>query len=275
MTADENVLHYPYTDGVMYINTFRDDRLDISGGFDRSKWHMLTIVTRPGVDGWVMYQNDTQIYNTTGESQVYTTPGDNKIGTSVIPYSLNGTICKITIYKDSLTSDDITQLYNGITNFNRTTNTTPTDWNITNTNITVGKITINTSITNTALAFDAFVSVWPFQYGNTATGLLFNLTSGAFEWRVFGGLKGSLDGASGTWTSSYLIGLLDWSNLTNVPQYWDWSNITNIPINLSDTGNLNILGNYSSKGIVGVTASGTACAITAITGGIITGATCT
>lgn len=39
-------------------------------------------------------------------------------------------------------------------------------------------------------------------------------------------------------------------------------------------GQVNAIGNYSVGGIQGITASGTTCTITAITGGIITGATC-
>lgn len=64
--------HYT-TGGEIYLGTFRSARvggITPSTTVDRTTWHLLTITTKPGENGWKLYQNDELIYQTTGEATV-------------------------------------------------------------------------------------------------------------------------------------------------------------------------------------------------------------
>ena len=52
-------LHYPYTDGSLYLDTFRNDRLYLGKGVvdDLTQWHTFAITQKPGANNWILYQN--------------------------------------------------------------------------------------------------------------------------------------------------------------------------------------------------------------------------
>ncbi len=65
--------HYPWTDGKAYFNTFRDDRVDrieLSANVDREKWHLVTITSEPGENGWNLYQNTERVHQAPGSPRV-------------------------------------------------------------------------------------------------------------------------------------------------------------------------------------------------------------
>jgi len=56
--TDPDVTHYPYTDGLAYVGTFRTTRVDsitLSGSVDRSGWHWFVCRTDAG-NGWQLIQ---------------------------------------------------------------------------------------------------------------------------------------------------------------------------------------------------------------------------
>ena len=70
--SSSNNTHYPYNDGLLYLSTFRDARVNgiDDGGFDKTKWHHLAITTQPGTDGWKLYQNGSLVIAVDGEDSV-------------------------------------------------------------------------------------------------------------------------------------------------------------------------------------------------------------
>ncbi|HLD20047.1 MAG TPA: DUF2341 domain-containing protein, partial [Patescibacteria group bacterium] len=51
--------HYPWSGDDLYINTFRNSRVNFSSNVDRSQWHYITITTQTG-GNWLFYQNTVQ-----------------------------------------------------------------------------------------------------------------------------------------------------------------------------------------------------------------------
>ena len=83
LTGSATTTHYPFTDGKLYCNIFRDDRLDpitLSTSIDRTSWHIFAVVNQPGTDGYKIYQNDEEIYSGTGEATIDIGSGGEKIG---------------------------------------------------------------------------------------------------------------------------------------------------------------------------------------------------
>lgn len=89
LSSNVDTFHYPYTDGKIYCNTFRSARVDSitpSWTVTRSDWHMLTISTKPWANGWNLYQNDSLISTTTGESSISLTT-TSEIWHNTVSYS--------------------------------------------------------------------------------------------------------------------------------------------------------------------------------------------
>ena len=112
--------HYPYVNNDLYINVFRNDRLPAiaNSGFDKSQWHMLTIVNEPGADGYRIYQDMTVAYTGTGENSItLNTGGNEELGRGpYIPsinwyFYLQGLIDEVRIYNRALNQDEIRNIY--------------------------------------------------------------------------------------------------------------------------------------------------------------------
>ena len=73
---------YPYTNGELYIHTFRNDRIGgiNDGNFDKSQWHMLSVINKPGVLDYSIYQNKRRIYFSNGEPVITLRNGNEIIG---------------------------------------------------------------------------------------------------------------------------------------------------------------------------------------------------
>jgi hypothetical protein len=97
-------LHYPYTDGNLYIDVFKDDRPNLgdNSGFNKANWHTLNVTQAPGANNWKLYQNTTKFgTDLTGEADVkfpHLNPLAN-IGESNTGRNLDGIICEFRLSK--------------------------------------------------------------------------------------------------------------------------------------------------------------------------------
>ena len=155
--------HYPFTDGNIYLETFRDDRVTVgAGNVDRSDWHMLTITNAPGSNNWKVYQNGEEIFNTTGESTI-SLPSNATIARSSSTRHINGNISSFQIYNRALSRNQILLVYSNRTDIihnnetqigeNWTTAVTPNDG--TEDGITV--ISNNLTIANGSIAITSVI----------------------------------------------------------------------------------------------------------------------
>lgn len=105
---------YPFVDGLIYMDAFRTARVDgitPSGAVTRTNWHLVTITTTPGANGWQMYQNTTLIKQATGQSSV-TVPSTILVGASDGTFRINGMMDEVNVWNRVLTADEIAWLYN-------------------------------------------------------------------------------------------------------------------------------------------------------------------
>jgi len=85
---------YPFSDGFAYMAAFRTSRIDsisLSPLVDRTRWHMVTIVTDGSL--WQMWQNNIRVYSGFAEASVAFSPAVFSIGCCVSrygTYTLNG-----------------------------------------------------------------------------------------------------------------------------------------------------------------------------------------
>jgi hypothetical protein len=104
--------HYPWTDGLIYLSTFRAARWNSinDGGFDKTQWHMITITSAPGAGNYRLYQNDKLVASTTGDAVIAKSAAPN-IGMSTGGYSLNGFVDEVRIYNRALSAIEIKTIY--------------------------------------------------------------------------------------------------------------------------------------------------------------------
>jgi len=105
--------HYPFSDANLYIDVFRNDRLNLgsNSSFDKSEWHMVTITNKPGTDGYQFWQNTSIFYSGTGEDTI-SLPTAPKIGESEHPsFIVSGLIDDVRVYNRALSEDEIAALY--------------------------------------------------------------------------------------------------------------------------------------------------------------------
>lgn len=108
--------HYPWTDGLAYFNTFRDSRVDgitLSADIDREQWHLVSITSEPGENGWKLYQDTELVHQATGTERIH-------IGTSIAlganqgaTRRLDGYLHDVRLYDRVLTSAEIAGLLRG------------------------------------------------------------------------------------------------------------------------------------------------------------------
>lgn len=112
---------YFYTDsarvGGIWLNIFRTDRVftgDWQPTFDGSNWHMLTVTSKPGSNGWKMYLNDDLKFQTTGQNVISVNSNlfdGFRIGRNS-SRSIRGRISTTSIYTKSLTLEEVKKNYN-------------------------------------------------------------------------------------------------------------------------------------------------------------------
>ena len=106
--------HYPYTNGLAYMTTFRNTRVNsisLSSSVDREKPHVLCITTENS-GRWKMYQNLELVEDVAAESSVSLwSNNSSRIGSSENSRGFPGTIYNVSIYSRALSADEIRQNY--------------------------------------------------------------------------------------------------------------------------------------------------------------------
>jgi len=105
---------YWYQNGYTYLDIFITTRYRvwINTVLDPRNWHMLTITTTPGTNGWKAYLNGILQYQTTGQSTVSvdsTIVGGLTLGENSSGRYTNGNIASCFIYDKALTADEVQQ----------------------------------------------------------------------------------------------------------------------------------------------------------------------
>jgi hypothetical protein len=109
---------YFYSNGYTYLDIFRTDRVSqvfANNSVTATDWHMLTITTTPGTNGWKCYINTTLKKEITGQSTVSvnsTIQGGLTLGRNNTSRYTYGNIASCLIYDTALTADEVTQNYN-------------------------------------------------------------------------------------------------------------------------------------------------------------------
>ena len=99
--------HYPYTNGLMYADTFRTARVEAfspSASVTRTNYHQVTITTKGGGD-WKMYQDNFLIKTVSAESTISILK--QSIGLSTPNIYLDGSFLSSVIYNVELTASEV------------------------------------------------------------------------------------------------------------------------------------------------------------------------
>lgn len=105
--------HYPWIDGLGYFSVFRGVRVDsvtLSSSVDRAQPHALTITTRPGSNGYQVWQNNQQVVSATGEPTVEIASGFTDLLTSSLVYFLDGDCYEVLLLNRFVSPSEIYQL---------------------------------------------------------------------------------------------------------------------------------------------------------------------
>lgn len=112
--------HYPFTDGTIYCSVLRytgnttSNRVSFSppGGVTRTNWHHIAITNTSGANGFKFYVDGSIAYQTTGNTLYYDSDlwAIGRSHDGVQNYYLDGRICDIRIYDNTLSGGDITTI---------------------------------------------------------------------------------------------------------------------------------------------------------------------
>lgn len=113
---DTNGNLYFYSNGYTYLDIFRTDRHRVfnNNSVVATDWHMLTVTTTPGTNGWKCYINDKLMYQTEGQDKVYVDPeihGGLSLGENSGGRYTYGEISDCQIYTKALSEDEVLQNY--------------------------------------------------------------------------------------------------------------------------------------------------------------------
>jgi hypothetical protein len=119
MLGTANTNHYPFTDGAGYISIFRKTRVNsitLSGSVTRTNWHLVTVTTQTGTNGWKFYQNTNLTHQTTGEtfsgSDIVSGNGNLVANIQTATRIMDGDIDEVRLREDALSANWITTEYN-------------------------------------------------------------------------------------------------------------------------------------------------------------------
>jgi len=107
--------HYPYNNGVAYLSTFRNVRVEaipLSSTINRALPHMVSVTTDS--TNWRLYQNATLQHTTASSGPVALSRFT--IGYSIDSFFYQGDVYAFMIYNRALSAAEITQNYNAFKN---------------------------------------------------------------------------------------------------------------------------------------------------------------
>ena len=107
--------HYPYNNGVAYLSTFRNVRVEaipLSSTINRALPHMVSVTTDS--TNWRLYQNATLQHTTASSGPVALSRFT--IGYSIDAFFYQGDVYAFMIYNRALSAAEITQNYNAFKN---------------------------------------------------------------------------------------------------------------------------------------------------------------
>jgi hypothetical protein len=107
--------HYPYFDGVAYLSTFRNIRVDsitLNPAINRALPHMVSVTTDS--TNWRLYQNATLQHTTASSGPVALSRFT--IGYSIDGFFYKGNVYAFMIYNRALSAAEIAQNYNAFKN---------------------------------------------------------------------------------------------------------------------------------------------------------------
>ena len=112
--ASANGCLYPYdTATKVYLDVFKTARFGpIEMNSSVLEWHHLVITTKPGANGYKVYQNGVLAYQNTGEATVATDYLNFEIGRNSGGRYCDGKIDEVSIFNKVLTQAEIEILYN-------------------------------------------------------------------------------------------------------------------------------------------------------------------
>lgn len=116
LSSDTGNSHYVWTDSKAYLYGFRSVRVEsitVSSSVTRTDWHMISVTTTPGTNGWKFYQNTELVTQTTGESSI-DIGTSSFIGKSSASRYLDGYLASTSIYNKALSSTEISQIYGNL-----------------------------------------------------------------------------------------------------------------------------------------------------------------
>jgi hypothetical protein len=123
--------HYPYTDGSVYLGQFRTTRQTITplSGVTRSQWHLVTLVSRPGTNGWRFFQNARLVYSTTGDASIPAPVATGRLVSTVAGgYSLDGWLVDVRLWNRALSDAEVWTLFDPRTRWDLYQSPTPQVW---------------------------------------------------------------------------------------------------------------------------------------------------
>ena len=113
---------YFYSNGYTYLDIFRTSRVETvfaNNTVTATDWHMLTITTTPGANGWKCYINGEFKSSTTGQDTVSVNSsiqGGLTLGRNSSSRYTNGNIAVCAIYDRALSADEVQQNYKAYKN---------------------------------------------------------------------------------------------------------------------------------------------------------------
>lgn len=116
LSSDTGNSHYVWTDSKAYLYGFRSARVEsitVSSSVTRTDWHMISVTTTPGTNGWKFYQNTELVKQTTGESSI-DIGTSSYIGKSSGDRYIDGYLASTSIYNKALSSTEISQIYGNL-----------------------------------------------------------------------------------------------------------------------------------------------------------------
>ena len=106
--------HYPYSDGTLYIDTFRNSRANaVVNAFDKTAWHHFAVRTKFEANGYRLLQNGVMFDQRLGEAVIRNAFDPPKFGVAVDGVTFfTGSLATILLWNRGLTDAELLDAYN-------------------------------------------------------------------------------------------------------------------------------------------------------------------